>query len=814
MLALRRVPCRRACRVVVVVLLARSVPSQLERAHHAQVSVWMTGHTGLRHISSGRATPPRLTSVRVQVGIAGQLAEFRSRHLADMNYLMFLKALRNDAGFAVKLRPIPLDECTVTVLTTSGVEPSAHEEQAAVDFTGETRLGALTAQWPAGSSVLICVRLPGDPAAGKLRYDPSLCIPYSAWRVLPESVQHAAMATAALRTSLATLPALTSLRTVHQRGLSTSHGLTVHGDPAPKLGVLSVPPVPRSVTRSPKGDAAASVTFVVRLKFACAGFSLEAGVHLVLEQTRVSIAAEFVDEMKRPSANARGVLLSGPNGVGKSACGVLAVLACFADRLLVVYIPNALAWVDAADVGDGDAFLLNQLLHQNADLIAADKQLFDVFKPVFSGRERLGAATMSRLCTLLDRLSETNIGVVVDEVQTITNAVEHDQSRRTGASRYFSTRWYRWNSHPAAAFVRMDIASSHGLREFKISSGDEWRLRFIPPWPDATMQAFTSSPTSPGYIHDVDCRAAVAFVGGGVVRTAMLGQQLLEKHGHTDSGRRTVVETLRAAMKDECDRWLTELERKGPADVKRAVHAAMPLIRGQVRWQSFSKPLYDSGLIALDPDTMFVRPVSIVASSVILQVLSGAARPHFVPLRNIPQDAERGYEMERQLRSVMDNCSGRDVPTHVLQGDAANAVRFQTGSSLPFTTAADTTSQSSGAVLYVPRNDQYPADAIIVPPVDDDTSSPIIVLESSVTMPRDSKRISKVCKWFASGGLIDQLRTKHGSRDIICMLCWNGKYDASPTAIAYKQLDALAAQARVQVRVLDEAALHDLGMLL
>jgi hypothetical protein len=57
--------------------------------------------------------------------------------------------------------------------------------------------------------------------------------------------------------------------------------------------------------------------------------------------------------MKTGPTRGAGVLLSGPDGVGKTAVGLLAYQACLAQRLPVVYLPYASAWVDQAMAGNG-----------------------------------------------------------------------------------------------------------------------------------------------------------------------------------------------------------------------------------------------------------------------------------------------------------------------------------------------------------------------------------------------------------------------------------------------------------------------------
>lgn len=109
------------------------------------------------------------------------------------------------------------------------------------------------------------------------------------------------------------------------------------------------------------------IFFLNPFAFSSTGFNYSRdGQTFILQETRVKIAAEFVDAMKSERRHGFGVLLSGPNGVGKSSCGLLAYLTCVAQSLTVVYIPNARAWTQAAMKGDGDKFFLKLLLTLNA----------------------------------------------------------------------------------------------------------------------------------------------------------------------------------------------------------------------------------------------------------------------------------------------------------------------------------------------------------------------------------------------------------------------------------------------------------------
>jgi len=104
-----------------------------------------------------------------------------------------------------------------------------------------------------------------------------------------------------------------------------------------------------------------------------------------------------------------------------------------------------------------------------ADLVLGDADLMRVFEPLMRHMDEMrqpllktsatfsdkAAATMENLVALVDSRPQP-FGVIIDEVQKITEAAERDNLS------YFKEGWYGWQYSPGNAFVRMDIASSHG----------------------------------------------------------------------------------------------------------------------------------------------------------------------------------------------------------------------------------------------------------------------------------------------------------------------------------------------------------------
>lgn len=102
-------------------------------------------------------------------------------------------------------------------------------------------------------------------------------------------------------------------------------------------------------------------------------------------------------------------------------------------------------------LGDADLMRVFTPLMRHVDEI--DKPLFKA-DSAFSDKDEV-AATMRDLVSLVSTTKQP-FGVIIDEAQKITEAAERDNLT------YFKEGWYGWQYSPGNAFVRMDIASSHG----------------------------------------------------------------------------------------------------------------------------------------------------------------------------------------------------------------------------------------------------------------------------------------------------------------------------------------------------------------
>ena len=531
-----------------------------------------------------------------------------------------------------------------------------------------------------------------------------------------------------------------------------------------------------------------------------------------MQRQRLELAHEFVDGLA--GAVDCSVLLSGPNGVGKSAVGLQAFLACFARRLPVVYIPAASEWVAAAATGEGDKYFLTELMLQNADLVAADPQLRVVLTPALHDGP-LDSTLMTELRMALKQRNVPAVGVITDEVQLITKSLAAGRApgamdvHRVAAT-YF-TQWENWacaNKH----FRRLDIASSHGLREVTLPSGEDSRLRIVRPWTRAVAEAAVSNPKSPLYIRTEEARNRLLFTCGGIPRSLLRGKERLAimlSQEREPAALTSVVRELEVLFEESAQRWWKHLNA---SEQDAAASSMLALLRGELQWERV-KGAYDEGVVARCGLGTEVTPVSAVAVSALVKLLAPHGRGTHKALSDCEAGATRGYELERQIINLLADVD-KALPAKRLDGSDIAAVAAKANKALPFDSIeAVVNAPDNDPTLYLPRSKGFPCDAIIVPP-SNNPNAPIVVWEASVTDPREPERVAKCISWFEPHGIIPLLRAAYPRRRIVCALCFPGAMLKKAKRSAYRELEkkAVAAQS-VSFAVVAIEGLQKLGVL-
>jgi hypothetical protein len=626
---------------------------------------------------------------------------------------------------------------------------------------------------PAGRKITAFARAPGGqsvPAPGALPYDAALGIPPDVWATMASSAQVAAQSAGKHRALLSRLPMLRDLQPGISANAAQKLGIQMIREDeagAMAVGSFEVPQIPADIAEPPK-------TFE----------QLSERPHqlLVLPQ-RLRCALEFVDAVSNRSKG-YGVLLSGPNGVGKSGIGLLSYLLCVARRLPVVYISRCEDWVQKASSieGGGHEFFLKALWRQNADVIAATPALRSVFSAALRGDgSPFTAAVMEALQLAVAARDGPQLGVIMDEVQHITQAVAKVRGVPTSsvprqlAGDFFATTWHDWTNRNFV-FPRLSIASAHGERELKLPDGEQHRIVIVEPLDSKDTAALQTSPLSPAFVFDdPDTRGRVVYMAGNVLRKLVLAASILPRdRAPTESDLQDVWRTLWPSMVENCSDWLSSLPEQ---ERKACARQVRTLLRGELEW-STAKPLYDAGIVYRTAGTALVHPVSALAAAVILHVTAEYVRGHPEDIRLIADGRWRGFALEDQLFSFI-NPINQLVPAKLLDGTDGPAVHLKCKYAVTFKSLEEVVSKSV-PVLYLPDSGTYPCDGILMPAAGD-ADGEITLVEASTEDPRTVKRVKKVLKWYRPGPkqpregdpVATVLKGRYPNRPLVVALCYD-----------------------------------------
>ena len=468
------------------------------------------------------------------------------------------------------------------------------------------------------------------------------------------------------------------------------------------------------------------------------------------------------------------MLLSGPNGVGKSGVGLLSYLLCAARCLPVVYLSRTETWVQAAQRGEGDAYLLRKLWQQNADLIAASEPLRGVFAAALQDdAESFTPNVMDKLRSAI-RWHHLGLGVILDEVQHITAAVHTGAAAPPSsppgvAGSYFRLNWHDW-MNDNNVFARMSIASAHGEREYKLPSGESHRLHIIEPLTDDQRVALLSHQSSPAFVSDTSDHERIRFFSGNILRTLMEVTRALPSYSaglQAELSRR--LGKFYESMQDDCARWLASLPER---ERNEAAETCMELLSGKRRW-SAAKGLYDAGIMYRTAGSEFLRPVSAAASSAYLTRMAEYIRGASTPLSMYTDGRLRGFALEKQVLARLSTVDTL-VGTKLLDGTHGDALHLRSSYVLPFV-ELDEVVPREAPVLYRPISLTYSCDGILMPAADDNESV-VIVLECSVINPRSADRVDKVLKLLKPNGVVTVLsqRFQNPLRQIHIAIMYDG----------------------------------------
>jgi hypothetical protein len=458
-----------------------------------------------------------------------------------------------------------------------------------------------------------------------------------------------------------------------------------------------------------------------------------------------------------------GVLLSGPNGVGKSAISLLTFLLCFSRGLPVCYIPTADGWIRRAKTDELAAeYFMTRFFMQNADIIADDETLRPFFQEQLDGHPADPQQYLAFSDALESSRTKTPCGFIIDEVQRLTpvrNIEGPDPStgkivvQPVAIWTPFKEDFTVWTG-PSSYFRSLLCASVYGMREFELPSGEAHRLRFVQALAEDDVIALVSSPLSPLYRGEV----FKTFAGQVYSLTGGMSRLLYQLLARVPMGvaSEAEIKAILARFEDDMvfelltisnDHWITTIPK---AALKKTMRSMLELLRAQTSLSDTNKQLYDYGLLLNDPVVGRVHVSSAIATSVLFQLYSNyICSEDGEKLSDFRAGAERGYCFERQVlaflsiagsyilkakwfKAANDKSHDRDISIHVTRIKA-------------FSDIADIARDDRHGILWINTSDRYLCDGIIVPSAEGALyAQPVIVLDTSVTNPFEYGRKLKV----------------------------------------------------------------------
>jgi hypothetical protein len=198
------------------------------------------------------------------------------------------------------------------------------------------------------------------------------------------------------------------------------------------------------------------------------------------------------------------IVLSGPTGVGKSVVCLLSFLLACARKLPVVYVPRTAEWVSSCSTDEESyCYFLKEFFRQNADVIADDPGLRNIFKGQLFSNEEFQAKQYGKLSR--HSLQTRRCGFLLDEIQVLTKAV-------LSGKPFFDKDFTTWTG-PAGRFCSILC----GGKSFGHQGYDRDRIKHLQPFGEETSRALTMNVDSPFFLsHDEGLISKILEATGGM----------------------------------------------------------------------------------------------------------------------------------------------------------------------------------------------------------------------------------------------------------------------------------------------------------
>lgn len=434
-----------------------------------------------------------------------------------------------------------------------------------------------------------------------------------------------------------------------------------------------------------------------------------------------------------------GILFSGPNGVGKSSICLFTFLLCYIRSIPVSYIPMSQQWVEYSKTKDeANEYLMKTFYEQNADLIVNDSNLLPYFKSFTTNPvAKFDPRSYTNFCQDVGKGLVRKCGFIADEIQTLTS-----EAFSVSSKSFFAKDFTIWTNFSGKLNSQL-CASAYGLREFSLPSGERPRLRFIYPFPLASLKPLLKNTESPFHMVNATDGLLDKIVDyfGGVPRSLWeLSAEM--KISKNEEHSIEIFNTFKLfAQNDMTDIFMKKFWNKS-TEKEWLLTIILNILKKKEFFQPRSKELYDYGLCYIS-SSGYIFPINRCAEIVLHEVYASYLFELGKKLSDIKIDAERGFLFEDYvnaaiiLNKAIDPLSASPMMLKDKEPLQTKNI-YMSANQVFYFDEEEEISIKDYRSQWISTNDKFVCDGIIIPSKNEfsqDPNTPIIIYDPSVTNP-------------------------------------------------------------------------------
>lgn len=330
--------------------------------------------------------------------------------------------------------------------------------------------------------------------------------------------------------------------------------------------------------------------------------------------------------------------------------------------------------------------------------------------------------------------------------------------------------------------------SAYGMREFRLPSGEEHRLRFIVPMKEHDITALMKKKDSPFY-HPQLSKDAQGFLNltGCMPRDTLRIINGIDPQLSLPNTRKALENWKNELITEKVDiiekKWW-QLALKAKIDTRSLLATLQSVIRGYERFVIVSKNLYDYGLVYLEPETKRLKPVSEMAV-ISLQYFYAREFEKEVQSVSVVLHKDGASSGGSNFQQQIEQSIVRIIPPFSVNATLckdANVIKSLRMDAIisKFFDAKDlglVKIHPTMRILWLPENKSEDFDCILTPSADEEEGANVLVMDPSITDPFSTNgnpsRVDKMKK-LAGKDYSEKLKSMLG-RDVCVVMFWNDK---------------------------------------